>query len=135
MARPVITEWRNILFQRQLNAVLDWLEENAVAGNTDAFGRLRIAQPETLFDSKQLFDDAPLYFDDSETSGSGTGSSHSTNKAATTMSCVRHHGGHARSADVSAVQLPAREKPAHPGDRKSPSVWRRFWRQVLHGIL
>jgi hypothetical protein len=86
MARPVITEWRNILFRRQLNAVLDWFEENAVAGNTDAFGRLRIAQPETLFDSKQLFDDAPLYFDDSETSGSGTGSSHSTNKAATTMS-------------------------------------------------
>jgi len=51
----------------------------------DAFGRARISNPQTLFDSKQLFDDAPLFFDDSETSGSGTSSSHSTDKAATTM--------------------------------------------------
>lgn len=51
----------------------------------DAFGRLRVSEPTTLFDSKQIFDSQPLLWDDQETSGSGTGSSHSTNTASTTM--------------------------------------------------
>jgi len=52
---------------------------------TDAFGRHRISAPETLFDSKQIFDNQPLFWNDAETSGSGTGSSHSTALAASTM--------------------------------------------------
>lgn len=52
----------------------------------DAFGRWRISQPHTLFDSKQLHDNQPLFWDDSETSGSGTSSSHSINESATTLS-------------------------------------------------
>lgn len=51
----------------------------------DAFGRLRTSDPVTLFDSKQLFDSAPLFFDDSEVSGGGTSSTHSTATASTTM--------------------------------------------------
>jgi hypothetical protein len=52
----------------------------------DAFGRLRMSDPYTIFDSKQLYDAAPLFFDDQETSGGGTGSAHSTAEAATTIS-------------------------------------------------
>lgn len=55
-------------------------------GQRDAFGRLRVASPLTLFDSTQLFDNAPLFWDDAETSGGGTGSAHSTLTAASTMS-------------------------------------------------
>lgn len=51
----------------------------------DAFGRLRVSNPETLFDSKQLYDKSPLFFDE-ETSGGSETSSHSTTNAGTTMS-------------------------------------------------
>ena len=59
------------------------LDTNNATG--DAFGRLRVSEPTTLFDSKQIFDNQPLFWDDQETSGSGTGSSHSANTASTTM--------------------------------------------------
>lgn len=52
----------------------------------DAFGRLRVSSPQTLFDAKQIHDNAPLYFDDQQVSGSGTGSSHSTARASSIMS-------------------------------------------------
>lgn len=48
---------------------------------TDSFQRLRTADPETIFDSKQTLDNAPLLWDDQEVSGSGTSSTHSVNKA------------------------------------------------------
>lgn len=54
--------------------------------SVDAFGRWRISSPHTLFDSKQIFDNAPLFWDDAETSGSGTSSSSSTATASTTIS-------------------------------------------------
>lgn len=60
----------------------EWVE---VTQNTDAFGRLRVSEPQTLFDSKQLQDSQPLFFDDQEVSGTGTGSTHSTATASTTM--------------------------------------------------
>jgi len=53
--------------------------------NFDSFDRLRVSNPTTLFDSKQLWDNAPLFWDDSEVSGSGTTSSHSTDTASTTI--------------------------------------------------
>lgn len=37
----------------------------------DAFGRLRVSNPVTLFDSKQLYDNQPLVWDDQLLSGSG----------------------------------------------------------------
>lgn len=51
----------------------------------DAFGRLRISEPVTLFDSKQIHDNLPLMYDDQEVSGSGTSSSHSVARASTTI--------------------------------------------------
>lgn len=52
----------------------------------DAFARWRVSNPETIFDSKQIFDNAPLFWDDQEVSGSGTSSSHSTATASSTIS-------------------------------------------------
>lgn len=52
----------------------------------DAFFRWRVSNPSTIFDSKQIYDDAPLFWDDIETVGAGTGSSHSTATASTTIS-------------------------------------------------
>jgi hypothetical protein len=51
----------------------------------DAFGRLRVSEPLTLFDSKQIHDNAPLYWDDQEVSGSGTSSTHSTARASSML--------------------------------------------------
>lgn len=51
----------------------------------DAFGRLRTSNPQTLFDSKLLYDDAPLFWDESLESGAGITSSHSTDTAAVTL--------------------------------------------------
>lgn len=51
----------------------------------DAFGRLRVGLPYTLFDSKQLFDNSPLYWDDQQVSGSGTTSNYSSNRASSTL--------------------------------------------------
>jgi len=45
------------------------------AQGRDAFGRQRVSQPETLFDSKQLYDKAPLVFDESITNTSGNATS------------------------------------------------------------
>lgn len=45
------------------------------AQGQDAFGRHRVSQPETLFDSKQLYDKAPLVFDEDITNTSGNATS------------------------------------------------------------
>lgn len=56
----------------------------------DAFGRLRVSNPTTLFDSKNIYDDPdlastvenqPLLYDNQETSGSGTGTNFSANES------------------------------------------------------
>lgn len=56
------------------------------SGSIDAFGRQRVSSPQTLFDSKQIFDNLPFFWDDQETSGGGTGSTHSVDAASTTLS-------------------------------------------------
>lgn len=58
---------------------------HAGGGLGDAFGRLRVSGLDTLFDSKQLNDALPLFFDDQETSGGGTSSTFNTNQASTTL--------------------------------------------------
>lgn len=69
------------------------LDTNNAVG--DAFGRLRISNPTTIFDSKQVFDDTdivstlenqPLIYDNAEISGSGTSTLFDVNKASTTIS-------------------------------------------------
>jgi hypothetical protein len=55
------------------------------SGNLDAFARLRTSMPETIFDSKQISDNQPLFWDDQQISGSGTTSTFNTNQASTTI--------------------------------------------------
>ena len=52
---------------------------------SDAFGRLRVSNPQTIFDSKQIFDNSPLFWDDQEVSGGGTTSTHSAAEARTRL--------------------------------------------------
>jgi hypothetical protein len=59
----------------------------------DAFSRLRVSNPFTLFDSKQIFDNQPLFWDDQEVSGSGTTSLHTTDKANTVMAVSANTAG------------------------------------------
>lgn len=58
----------------------------ADSASIDAFGRWRVSNIQTIFDSKQTGVGGQLYWDDQEVSGSGTGSSYSENEAATTLS-------------------------------------------------
>lgn len=51
----------------------------------DAFGRLRVAEPFTIFDSKMLNDASPLFWDDQNVSGGGTSSTHNANQASATL--------------------------------------------------
>lgn len=53
--------------------------------STDSFGRLRVGNPQTLFNSKQLYDNQPFLWDDAEVSGSGTSSTFSSNRASSTL--------------------------------------------------
>lgn len=53
--------------------------------SVDAFARQRVSEPLTLFDSKQIFDNAPLFWDDQEVSGSGTSSNWSKDTASTVL--------------------------------------------------
>ena len=53
--------------------------------NLDAFARLRISNPKTIFDSKQIVDSQPLFWDDQQVSGASTTSTHNTNQASTTL--------------------------------------------------
>lgn len=57
-----------------------------IALNTDAFARLRVSNSQTVFDSKQISDNQPLFWDDQEVSGTGTSSNYNTNQASTTLS-------------------------------------------------
>jgi hypothetical protein len=59
--------------------------ELAGNSNLDAFGRLRVSNPHTIFDSKMTVDGQPMFWDDQQTSGAGTSSSHSPNQASVTL--------------------------------------------------
>lgn len=51
----------------------------------DAFGRLRFSEPHTIFDSKQIGDKQPLFYDDQEVSGGGTTSVYDADRSSTTL--------------------------------------------------
>lgn len=59
----------------------------------DAFGRARISSAFSLFASKQLYDAAPLFWDDQEVSGGGTNSTHSSNRASSTLAVSANTAG------------------------------------------
>lgn len=52
----------------------------------DAFARLRVSNPITIFESKQVYDNQPFFWDDQEVSGSGTSSVHSSDEARSRLS-------------------------------------------------
>lgn len=62
-----------------------YLGFNPKEGYTDAFGRLRVGQPTTLFTSDYIADSQDLYWDDAETAGSGTGTTHSADTASVVL--------------------------------------------------
>lgn len=81
------------------NGADEMLDLLKTIGNPDAFGRLRIAQPYTLFDSKLIFDNGPLFWDDKETSSgspSTTTSTHSTATASVTLGVSAEAGTRVR---------------------------------------
>lgn len=57
----------------------------ADSANLDAFARLRVSNPVTIFDSKQIHDNQPLFWDESLESGVGISSAHSTDTASTVI--------------------------------------------------
>jgi hypothetical protein len=53
--------------------------------SVDAFGRARISEPATIFETKQIFDNAPLLYSDQQVSGTATTSTFSTLTASTVI--------------------------------------------------
>lgn len=63
------------------------------SANLDAFARLRVSNPETIFDSKQISDNQSLFWDDQLVSGSGGASTFNTNQSSTTLSVANLTAG------------------------------------------
>ncbi len=66
---------------------------SASSPSVDAFGRWRVSNPTTVFDSKQIFDNQPLFWDEELESGGGISSSHSADLAATTITSTTNTAG------------------------------------------
>ena len=84
--------------QNNLSKNIGYIDENTtrvVVGNQllDSFGRIKISNPVTVFDSKQIYDNQPLYWDELLVSGAGITSSHSTNTASSTMTSTLNTAG------------------------------------------
>jgi len=58
-----------------------------------AFGEIRVAFPTTVFDSKQVFEEDPLAWNNVQLSGSGTSSAHNPNRSSTTLSVSANTAG------------------------------------------
>ena len=80
------TEGDNVILQTMMHA--------SDSPSIDAFGRWRVSNPETLFDSKNIFNDSDLadsvenqdlFYDNQETSGSGTSTTYDANKSSQTL--------------------------------------------------
>lgn len=68
----------------------------------DAFGRLRVSNPQTIFDSKNIFNDPdiedtlenqPLFYDNAELSGSGTSTAYNANKSSQSLAVSANTAG------------------------------------------
>lgn len=68
-----------------------------ISGSYDAFMRLRVSNPYSIFDTKLLYDKQPLFWDDAVLSGGGTSSVYNSNQASVTLSVSSNiAGAHAR---------------------------------------
>jgi len=65
----------------------------ADSADLDAFGRLRVSPPYTIFDSKQLIDAQPLFWDDQQTAGAGTASTYLPNLSVTRLDVTGNVAG------------------------------------------
>ncbi len=63
------------------------------SASVDAFGRWRVSNPENIFDSKQIFDNQPFFWDERLESGADITSAHSVNEAATTITSTLNTAG------------------------------------------
>ena len=50
-----------------------WSAMGLGPANFDAFGRLRVSNPQTIFDAKTVYDAQPLYFAEQQTGGAAAG--------------------------------------------------------------
>lgn len=66
---------------------------NQDSPDIDAFGRQRVSLITTLFDSKMIYDNQPLIWDDQQVSGGGTTSTYNTNKASVTLAVSANTAG------------------------------------------
>ncbi len=65
----------------------------ADSANLDSFGRLRVSDALSLFDSKQIHDNQPLFWDERLESGGGISSAHSVNTASTVLTSTLNTAG------------------------------------------
>ena len=63
------------------------------SASIDAFARLRVSNPETIFDSKQIHSNQPLFWDDQQVSGAGTTSVWSQDTASSVMGVALNTAG------------------------------------------
>lgn len=61
--------------------------------NLDAFARLRVCNPKTLFESKQIYDNQPLFWDELLESGASITSAHSPDTASTVITSTLNTAG------------------------------------------
>lgn len=66
-------------------AATEEISDKILPLNFDAFARQRMSTPETIFDSKQIVDAQPLFFDDKQTGGAGTTNTYNTNQSSSTL--------------------------------------------------
>ena len=64
-----------------------------ISSSYDAFGRLRMSDAYTIFDSKLLYNQQPFLWDEQAISGNGTSSYHSSNEAGVIMSVSSNVAG------------------------------------------
>lgn len=67
--------------------------KTADSASVDAFGRLRVSSPQTLFDSKQIYDNQPLLWDEALESGAGITSAYSSDTASTVITSTNVTAG------------------------------------------
>ena len=63
------------------------------SSSVDAFQRWRVSNPKTVFDSKQIFDNQPLFWDEELESGASISSAHSTDTASTVITSTINTAG------------------------------------------
>jgi hypothetical protein len=70
---------------------------------------MRVSNPYTILDTKQLVDSLPLFYDDAETSGGGTGSTYNANQASTSLTVSASTAGtRVRQSKMRATYQPGK---------------------------